>query len=940
MRPLQLGSRVWLAAAGFALTATAAHSDDWLQFRKDGGRTGASQDATRFPITDVWIWSTRGVKDTTPTYEVAVQQERVWFLAREGKYRNLVCANSKTGTPLWRVQLNAPELLVRGVPAISSKGVVYTYDTLPGRLPATTYNTEKLFGNIQALTREPLAVGGFAVRAFDSRDGRQLAVLPLEAIQLQGDLSQVVLLDGGGNEKRAIVRPSNRPTLEVGSLGPPLLTGDEFMACTQMDLFLRWSPGRFLFPTVISHGTPKWPNEFWGFPPVATSGGVLIADDQTRYRFALAIAGENFHSWHLELFNCVGVPAADSDIVCMGIGGLSAKRGLICINSASGAIQWIYAPAGLGNDELKGGRQKFAFYKNVPVRVQRGTSRRGAVGGGSGSNGAVQGREDSEFRIIRKAGQDYVARLESRFPPGHESSGGVVLTEKRVYAQVGDEIVALDRSRGIPQWRRSLPPAAYVQSLVASSKHLLACYTLPTGGIRGRTALPGREDKREGRRRLVEHIPYWDSAIRKTAARHFVTAYQLKDGKQVWQDELLQPGTFALAEGLIYFANGDLTAYGPAERTYLVAADSDDSRHYVRPIQPKERDGTSGELAESEMASASPEPESDETDRTSAAMPPPDFTEARADCSLLRLSYGEPEVKLLEQVRDRVKLLKAKEVPLSLELDWLDARRAGVRGGAGIHWTDATASEFVALCARLAAEAGPAFFDVAPEANVYLRRYPDQMETVLGLLTDARLAIKQAAPGCLVVASLNVEVLLDLYGKGLIRPFGDLPKAAPQPRAAAEAQLMEFARIAGMVDGIGLTLRPQTAFRNTGVLPPDYLLRLRRFVPGKPMLVTRIVVEADAPGRIARGDQAGYARRVLQCCYWLNARMVAQPELMGYPETAVGENGGRTDPIRQIAQKWQRVVTWERVNKLTAKPPQLASPLPVPAPETGSQARQ
>ncbi len=933
----RLASYVWLAVLAWGCASTAAHGDDWLQFRKNPGRTGASQDVTEFPLTDVWIWNTRGVKDSTPTYEAVVQGERIWFLAREGKYRNLVCANSKTGTPLWRFQLEAPELLVRGVPAVSGNGIVYVYDAVPGLLPDTSYNRlERSGGNLHLITRDLSKIGGFVIRAIQAQTGRQLDVLPLESLQMMGDVPQVVLLDGLNNLKHALLRPSNRPTLDVGSLGPPLLMRDELIACTQMDLFLRWAPRRLLTATSIKHHFNEFPNEFWGFPPVATTGGILVADDQTPTRFALAIGGDNFHSWHLDLQYPMGVPAAESDLVCFGLGGLSARDGVMCLNAASGEVQWVYAPTGLDGPGARPGRQKVSKYFSVPLPRQRGarTRRRPPPPRGGGSEPGTRPFDENSFTIIRKAGWHYANRSDPSLPPGHESNGGIVITEKGVYAQACGAIVALDRSKGLLLWRQPIPPAAFVQSLVASSKHLIACYTIPTGGIRGRAAPRGREDQREGRTRTWEHIPTWDSAVRKTAGRHFVVAYRLDNGQQVWKDELLQPGTFSLAEGLVYFANGDLTAYGPAERTYLVAADSDDPKHYVRPAQPRDRDAEARQATAMEAvameAEKSPTPAGGEpapgAGEEAARQPSVALPEVRADSSLLRLTYGAPGDTLVQQVRDRVKLLKDKGVSLSLELDWLDEKRTRVMGAAGIHWTDAAASDFVALCQRLAEEAGPLFFDIAPEVNVYLRRYPEQLRTVLGVLQDARLAIRQAAPRCRVIVSLNVEVLMDAYGKGLVWPFGELPKAAPQPREAVKAMLLEFAQVVELVDAVGLTLRPQAGFRNTGVLPPDYLLRLRTYIPRKPLLVTRIIVEADAPGRIARAEQADYARRMLQCCYWLNAQLVVQPKLIGYPETAVGENGGRTDPIRLIAEKWQRVVSWELVTKLTAKPP-LASGL-------------
>src|SRR5262245_47760854 len=82
------------------LIAVPARADDWPQFRRDARRTGASSDAVRLPLTQVWDSQAGGGR--LLSHGAAVWHGRVFYTDDEGGRRALVCADARTGVPLWR----------------------------------------------------------------------------------------------------------------------------------------------------------------------------------------------------------------------------------------------------------------------------------------------------------------------------------------------------------------------------------------------------------------------------------------------------------------------------------------------------------------------------------------------------------------------------------------------------------------------------------------------------------------------------------------------------------------------------------------------------------------------------------------------------------------------------------------------------------------------
>lgn len=669
-------------------------------------------------------------------------------------------------------------------------------------------------------------------------------------------------------------------------LGHPLLAGDEFIATSEKDLFVRWRPNVHAFFMRIAHPLPGHdpemtaPSRFGGYPPLSASGGVIVGEDVT-HRFLASIGGFPMSRWHRDVANTLGVPASTDGLVFTGMGGFGGRRAITAVDGATGQTRWTFAPEGLPADGQRMASVTISrWVQKVKARRNISLDPNDPDQLGALTKQLADGGYDVSLGSVRVK----VPQPTSSLPHGHLSSGGVVVTAGKVYAEVNGTVAALDQRTGSPVWRRPLPENGWVRSMVATADHLLMCVTV---GSPTRPALWEQKDHVLGRHRLM--------------------AMRLDNGKQEWVEPVPRPGTLALADGMVYFANGDLTALAPGERTYRLAADSDDPKEYLR-AKPDEN----GEMV------AGCEPGATEGNAGEIA---PHNPAVRGDAAVLRLASDLEPDELLRRVRTRRKASAGLE--LLIQLDWLDTERKGVRGAGGGLLNPAKTEELLSLFNRIAEEGQPAYFDLAPDFNVYLLHHPEQAEAVRTLLQKAGRAVRQISPGCKILASVNLEAVAGLYGRGLVQPFGKLPKSDAEATSAIDALLNE-------VDAVGLNSQPQAAFRSAGEVPPDYLLRVRALFPNRMLLLTRLSIDASATGSLARAAQAAYAHRIRQGLYWVNAAFVAPPELEGYPVKPGDPNDKETDPIRQAAETWRRVVYWTHVKELTVKPPWLGPELPNP----------
>ncbi|HTE21009.1 MAG TPA: hypothetical protein VK689_21800, partial [Armatimonadota bacterium] len=407
-------------------------------------------------------------------------------------------------------------------------------------------------------------------------------------------------------------------------------------------------------------------------------------------------------------------------------------------------------------------------------------------------------------------------------------------------------------------------------------------------------------------------------------------AISLETGKTAWSAPISGVGQVATANSLLFITEpsvsgapgGRLTAYAPAERTYHMAIDSPHPEEY-RPLPvPAEAASEAGGDAPAVPAPTEAKPSPEEGVRDDAAPPPAD-PRALADATILRMRWGEPREELLRKALARRAAVPGR--PLVLVLDWLNGPRTGRIGphpNAG--WEAAERQQFAETCAQLAAAVKPEHFEVGSDVNVYLARYPDQLEPVRALIRTARAAIQRVSPATGVLFSFNAEVLTGTYGRGGHLPFTDVPLVGPTSRGKQVTLVTE-------VDEVGLTTYPQAGNIQPNQMARDYFIKLRRLLGGKPVLLTRVAVHWN-DSEIAGLLQTQYLKHLFRVLYWLDARVVAYPDLTGAGEGPVRSNavlwlGGKERPALQV---WWETLDWRQVPELTAKVPEPDAPVHQP----------
>lgn len=382
-----------------------------------------------------------------------------------------------------------------------------------------------------------------------------------------------------------------------------------------------------------------------------------------------------------------------------------------------------------------------------------------------------------------------------------------------------------------------------------------------------------------------------------------VVALRLADGKPEWTQNIptatLGAGVrrLALSSGQLYVqGEGGLTAFAPAERTFRLAIDGNRKELY-RP--------------EEDAAASAPAPEA-----------APRQTEAAADATVVRVSWNEPLAESSRKLAERRKV--APGLPLLLELEWLDPLRAAVLGApAGKPAELPARAAFLARCRALAAEFQPDHLDLAPEVNVYLARHPEQVDAVRELLDAAAKEVHAASGKTRVLLSLNCEVLYGRYGQGTTAPFGKLELAGRQDLAPLKTLL-------GVVDELGLASCPQSGFASPLEMPRDYFPAVRQALDSKRTVVTDLRVE-PRQNTPAGQVEAAFLKHLTQNCYWLDAALVACPDLPLSPPAPEPAGKPAAQPLHPgiagvtLVDVWRDVLRWERVERLTLSP-NLAAP--------------
>lgn len=603
---------------------------------------------------------------------------------------------------------------------------------------------------------------------------------------------------------------------------------------------------------------------FGGYAPASTPSGVVVADDQT-YRFMAVLDGFPHNRWHRDIDWTAGVPSVDQGVIYTGVGGPGATRGILAIDSATGEPRWTFAPRGLKADPERIEAIKVPKSLNVPVMRPR-SSRSSGNGvpqtAGPGTNGIQSDIIGTKTVQVPVV----VPQPNSLLPHGHWTNAGIVVAGGRIYGEVDRQVVALDQRTGSIVWSYPLGEKGMVHSVVATPEHLLFCMSKTRNGQR---------------------LSPWE--VRKeNETEDALVALRLDNGKPVWQESVAYPGTLSLSGGLVYFANGDLHVLGPAERTYHLAANSDRAEEY----QQNQADAAASPVASCEVGPA-PAPEAERRP-------------VRGDASVLRLRFGVPAAELVQQARARRALVG--QAPLLVTLEWpVNSPR----------WTPDKIREFAGVAAAIASQAQPDYLDFAPEVNRYLARNPEELEAVRSLVQTATASIHRATSRTKVVMSLDTELLAGIYGRGK-------PGAAPAATAGRGDDVTPILELLAGVDAVGLASEPQTGFRLAEQIPPDYLVALRNALGRKPVLVTRLLVRVTGKSPREVAAEAGFLERLRLVCYWLNAEMVARPDIE-FKNPGAWPSDLKLSPSQLVelaSAGWDLLPHWKRVGQLSVAPPE------------------
>ena len=966
------------AMLGLAVIAGAARGDDWPQFRRDSSRTGASSDPVKLPLTEIWSWNSMVGDGPTPLYHSVIAGDRILFTAFREGIRYLVCAEAKTGAIHWMRPLVSPRLSVPMTdsvgPAVLSGAIIFVYDELPLFQLASTRKHRSIENAIgenafipEALWRKQIgdmldaarfsfgygrdagpearrgippgvsaSIGRdvvaldsqvrfrrgpagtnkelryhsslhlafrrfptFCVRTFDMQ-GRPGTMLPLPRARMNDSLRRLLLLHPPQTHQ-ALRMPVFRSVGGGGSseaLGHPLLAGGELVATSLYDLFVRWKPF-------------KSPNDSRSLNTLAErqleslKGLHLDGDDSGRSRER---PSADNHAAPDTLFPARELSALIETLVHHPLPGAEIKADagalfggsppvaspggyLVGEDSSHRFLTSIDAPAAswhrdvrntLGIPAVANGR---LFVGMGGVGASRGIVALDASTSAPAWTYAPHGLPEDPIKMARIPQIDEsgghappIGVARSPLPPGHWTNSGLVVSKGRVFGEAGGTVVSLDQTTGAVKWVYPLDPGWTVRSITASADHLLL--SLTSGSAR---------------------LPLWQPRRYKGNA---LAALNLEDGKLAWQENVPRDGNLSLSAGMVFLADGALRAYAPAERTFRLAVDSPERSDYaVKAPAAKEDPCTAPAQQEAGKGPA----------------PPAERGTGVAEATVVRLQWGKPLPEMLAAIRAR--RAAAPGVPLLLSLDPLNGSRSGlIDSGVPSPLTSEGRKVYAKVCAQLAGGTRPAHFDVLPEFNVYLARYPEKLPQVRALVEAVVREVHVASSDTRVTASLNCEVASRFYGRGQYQPFGkiDLP---------GSAALAGALRVAELMDEVGLTSHPQAGFARSDGVSPDYLLSFKRMLAPRPVLVTSVSIDVKEKASDGPLRQTEFLRRILQACYWLDAPVVAYPALTvetpGDREAHLALRVGKQP--RPALQVWQDVSRWELVDRLTLSPPGRAA---------------
>ena len=310
-------------------------------------------------------------------------------------------------------------------------------------------------------------------------------------------------------------------------------------ALAASDLFFHWQPNVEASLMRVHHPLPNVDLDvsptarFGGYAPALSPNGIVVGDDASN-RFLALLTGQARQQWHLDVSHSLGIPAVDENTIYSGTGGVGATAGIVSVNSANGNVNWLYPSANLPPDEQQ------VTVVLLPKAVVLPTYGTKPITGPKGQRLDAQFVNGYEKKMIAVP----VPSPYSDQPFQQWSNSGLVVAEDRIYGEVNHAIVALNKKNGSMAWKFPLGKNGIARSIVATPEHLVICVSQTVSGKRD---------------------PVW--VIGNKNDTHKLIALRLDDGKQEWSESVHRAGTLALAQGMLFFMDGDLHVMGAANPT-------------------------------------------------------------------------------------------------------------------------------------------------------------------------------------------------------------------------------------------------------------------------------------------------------------------------------------------------------------------------------------
>ncbi len=352
-------------------------------------------------------------------------------------------------------------------------------------------------------------------------------------------------------------------------LGHPLIVNNALFALSASDLLFHWEPEVKWTMTRIHHPLPDVDRDisptarFGGYPPAYAENGLVVADETT-HRFLALITGQTQQQWHRDIMHSLGVPAVGDHFLYTGFGGAGGVSGIVALDPQNGHLEWMYAPKDPAPDPQQ--YQQILSPRSVEVPVY-----------GSANRTVTDPRNGRKLYPVELKGYSTamvpvpVLQPYSTSPFQHWSNSGLVVTKENIYGEVNHTVVALNRIGGTVVWKYPIGPMDVITSIVATPEHLVFCISTTRNGVRE---------------------PVW--SVARTKANRLV-AVDLKEGKEVWTQDVPRPGNLALSNGLLFFTDGALHVLGPTEKP----GDKNEIAQAVKAPTLGAGFGSSGRLSES-----------------------------------------------------------------------------------------------------------------------------------------------------------------------------------------------------------------------------------------------------------------------------------------------------------------------------------------------------